>query len=111
VKNIHIAMVAACMPGLALADAIFIKQGQCIVVGTQQVCAIKDDDTKVPSINQNRAMSICKFGSYDSDEPKVKGYSLFLVQIKEDGSKTETLIKNFGPAGKEDCEKETKKYP
>ncbi|MGE0174733.1 MAG: hypothetical protein AB7T49_18215 [Oligoflexales bacterium] len=109
-RTVICAMAAWVLSEFAMADAIFIKPGQCIVVGTQQVCAIKEDGPATPTINQNRALTICKFGSYDSEEPKTKGYALFLVQVKEDGSKTETLIKSFGPAGKADCEKETKNY-
>lgn len=99
--------------GIALADTVNIRPGQCIMIGGQQVCALACDGTTMgmvptpsPRIITN---SVCKFGAVDEDD-KIKGYGHYLIRINPDGSKVENLLKNFGPAGKQECEREAKSY-
>jgi hypothetical protein len=93
-----------------LANPIYLQPGQCIVVGSQQVCAIKPDATSTTSVASEKTLYACRYGQFkDADVTNVKTYELVQVLFKPDGSKTEVELKNFGINGKDACEKEAEK--
>ena len=90
--------------GAAHADPIYLQPGQCIIVGSQQVCAMNSDQSAAvlkPSI-----LWTCRYGTQGGEIPDLKSYALYQVRINPSGTKNETLVKSFGPNDKEACEKE-----
>ena len=96
----------------AQVSPIWLKPGQCILVGGQQICAQIEDKSGtnplVPEKPKVTVMNICKWGAADDAHEGVKGYGLYRVMIKEDGTKVETLVKSYGPVDQEGCEKDAK---
>lgn len=104
------------LPMVASAAApIYLKPGQCLLVGEQQVCALKDDATTsrpAPRPGHEQTMDLCRYGAMENMEPKdAKGWSLVRVTIKDDGSKVETIINSYGPLEehKKECEAANKR--
>jgi hypothetical protein len=92
---------------MALADPIFISPGQCIMIGSQQVCATRSEG---PAPEAKHIIHVCRYSDYkDSEIPSLKSYALIEVVINDSGRKTETITKNFGPNGREACEQELEK--
>ncbi len=97
------------------ADTLHLRPGQCIMVGTQEVCALSVQD---PSPNTSSSqkkyseISICKFGAKEegTTENPLTGYGHYLIRINEEGNKTETLIKYYDPTKKAHCESDAKGY-
>lgn len=88
-------------------EAIYLKPGQCILVGGQQVCALAGDSS---ADHKKAPLYVCRYGMHEGAEiPDLKSYALFQVAFRDDGSKVETLIKQFGPTAKDQCEKEAEK--
>ena len=111
--------VLALVPVLVLAaspaqagDTIHVRPGQCILVGSQEVCALRCDDAAATPAPAPRptTMATCKYGPRP-DDAAMKGYTLVQMIIKDDGSKHETVIKTFGsmPADKAECEREARR--
>ncbi len=94
--------------GPALAgDPIYLQPGQCILVGGQQVCALGSPQM---ADLKPRYLYVCRYGMQAGAElTDLKSYSLFQVRVGPDGSKTETMVKSFGPNDKGPCEKEAAK--
>jgi hypothetical protein len=92
----------------AAADPIYLRAGQCIIVGTQQVCAMAAD---VPVDSKQQILYVCRYGMMPGAElSDLKSYALFQVQVNgQTGAKSETIVKNYGPNDKEICEKEAEK--
>ena len=91
-------------PVSAFADPIYVQPGQCIFVGTQQVCAVAAD-SEAKQIQ--RRLHVCRYGDYkDSEVPELKSHALIEIMVTNEGKKIETPIKNFGSNGKAACEKE-----
>jgi len=91
---------------------IYLKPGQCILVGGQQVCALMEDKKGVDSsgaeIPKPLYMKVCKWGAADDAHEGVKGYGLYQIVVKDDGAKVETLLKSYGPVDQAGCEKDAK---
>ncbi len=105
-----VVILAALGAGTALAgEPIRLKPGQCILIGSQEVCAMTPDAAAAaaPTTPRPTLMASCKYGDR-ADEPGMKGYTLIQIGLKDDGTKTETAVKTYGsmPADKAECERE-----
>jgi hypothetical protein len=84
----------------AAAETIFVQPGQCIMVGSQQVCAQKNDATA-----STEPTYACRFAEHKGgDLPGYKTYGLVKIVTRPNGSVTEMLIKDFGIKGKDKCD-------
>ena len=93
--------------GVLYAEPIYLQPGQCIVVGSQQVCAMKPDGIQAP---ETRTEYACRYGLFKGSEvADLKSYELVQILIKPDGSTSEVSLKNFGLNGKEACDQEVDK--
>jgi hypothetical protein len=93
---------------VARADAIYIKPGQCILVGAQQVCALAADVPGAPS-HTTSVLHLCQYGIHPGAEvANLKTYAVMQVMMRDDGAKVETPLKHYGmnDADKAACEKE-----
>ena len=110
-RSLLITIAAGCAltSSTGMADPIYLKAGQCIIVGTQQVCAMAQDVTTTDVKQQ--ILYVCRYGNQPGAElTDLKSYALFQVQVNgTTGAKTETMVKNYGPNDKEVCEKEAEK--
>jgi hypothetical protein len=94
----------------ASAEPVYLKPGQCIHLGNQEVCAMMGDipgATAAP-VKPN-LVHLCRYGFHVGRElPDLKNYALFQVLIRNDGTRVETLIKHFGTGDKDkaECDKE-----
>jgi hypothetical protein len=97
---------------LAMAQTIYIKPGQCIQLGSQQVCAQMNDTYPAVVNDPNpiiETLFSCRLGEYkDSEFPEFKTHALFKIHVFKDGKRLETQLQNFGLHGKDACEKERK---
>lgn len=87
---------------------IYLKPGQCIMMGAQQVCAMMPDGQPPmppPPPPGPMKVSHCRWGAFDEADKKASGWAHLLLTLKEDGTKQETVVRYFGPADKEGCEK------
>lgn len=91
------------------AETIRLKPGQCIFIGTQEVCAMSPDQAATAEAAKPRPiyMPTCRYGD-KTDEPGSKGYALVQIQLKDDGTKTETVVKTYGSMEKDkhECERD-----
>ncbi len=84
-------------------EPIYLQPGQCVMVGSQQVCAMKSDVAATPAANE--VTYACRYAEHKGgDVPGYKTYGLVKVTVRPDGSSREILIKDFGMRGKEKCE-------
>jgi hypothetical protein len=90
------------LAGPALAgETIYIKPGQCLMVGSQQVCATGSDAAASPG----EVTYACRFAEHrGGDLPGYKTYGLIKLTTGTNGKVTETLIKDFGLKGKDKCD-------
>lgn len=97
-----IAIASMGTANLALAgEPIYVQPGQCVMVGSQQVCAMKGDATVAPG----EVTYACRYSEHKGgDLPGYKTYGLVKIVGKADGSSSEVLIKDFGMKGKEKCD-------
>ena len=90
-------------PGNA-AEPIYLQPGQCILIGSQQICAQKADTA---GASTKTLMHTCVYGHHaGTDLPDLKSYALIQTTTTDDGRKNEVVIKDFGVKGKEDCERQ-----
>lgn len=90
----------------AHAEAIMLSPGQCIMIGSKEVCAMSSGGT-VASQKPQKTQHVCRFGKHaDSEVGNLKTYQLIEIVTQANGYKSETPIKNFGNIDKEGCEKE-----
>ncbi len=83
---------------------IWLKAGHCIVLGSQQVCALENDQTKAEKPS-NKHRDICKNGVKDEADAKLTGWAHVVITTGPDGKKlSEEVMKTFGPMGKAACE-------
>jgi hypothetical protein len=91
---------------------IWLQPGHCIVVGSQQVCAVKPADGAGTDANapKNRQMHLCKNGLAHESDTTLKGWAHVIVTVNPDGKKiAQEVIKTYGPLGKKDCEADVAK--
>lgn len=89
----------------AHAEPIYVQPGQCIMVGSQQVCAMAQPGTLQPA--KSDVIYVCRFGKYaDAETPEMKTWELIQLRVNDSGTKVETNLKNFGINGQEACEKD-----
>jgi hypothetical protein len=92
------------------ADPIYVQPGQCIMVGTQQVCAQVQNPAVTTPDQEPKTIFTCVYGKHEgSDLPSLKSYALVQTLLGPKGRKTEMVIKNYGVEGKGDCEKEAER--
>ena len=90
---------------VAVAEPIYLQPGQCILIGSQQVCAMQPSGTMANQ--ESQTIYSCQYGMHkDAEVSDLKSYALFQMIIRPDGRKIETSIKNYGMNGKSECEKE-----
>ena len=90
---------------------IWLRPGQCIVVGNQQICAQRMDDPGAlgGKPNPNREVHTCKNGIKDEVDPKLTGWAHVVIVMGPNGKKlSEEVIKTYGPVGQKECETELK---
>lgn len=102
------------VPGLLMApvalagEPIYLQPGQCVMVGAQQVCALKADakgDAAAATPAPGDVNYVCRYAEHKGgDLPGYKTYGLVKVTTRADGKTTEILIKDFGMKGKDKCE-------
>jgi len=92
---------ATLAPAALAGEPIYVQPGQCVMVGSQQVCAMKGDATVAPG----EVTYACRYSEHKGgDLPGYKTYGLVKIVGKADGSLSEVLIKDFGMKGKEKCD-------
>ena len=100
--------------GPTFADTIQIQPGQCIMVGTQQVCSAKHDECIERTRYDHQKIiskAVCRYGAAYENDKTLKGYGLYIVRMgKKENSKNETLLKTFSPAQKAECESAAETY-
>jgi hypothetical protein len=84
----------------ASADPLYLKPGQCIHLGNQEICAMMTDvpggPVKLNIVHQ------CQYDFHPGRElPDLKNWALVQVVIKADGKKVQMLIKQFGTGDKD----------
>lgn len=92
----------------ASATPIYLKPGQCVLVGTQDVCAMASDQAP-SSTAKLTTLHLCRYALHPGAEiPNLKNHALFQVVTTETGSKSETLIRQFGinDSDRDACQKE-----
>ena len=93
---------------MAQAEPIFIKPGQCIQIGTQQVCALTGDTIPVVG-HTTQILHLCQYAMHPGAEvSNLKTYAVVQVMMRDDGTKVETALKHYGmnDADKAACNKE-----
>jgi hypothetical protein len=92
-------------------ETVYLQPGQCVMVGSQQVCALKSDvkdgkgDAAAASPAPGDVNYVCRYGEHKGgDLPGYRTYGLVKVTTRADGKFSEILIKDFGIKGKEKCE-------
>lgn len=85
---------------------IWLQPGHCIVVGSQQVCAVKPGDSSGDaSASKNKQTHVCKNGIKDEADPNLKGWAHVVITTSPEGKKlSQEVIKTYGPVGKQECE-------
>ncbi len=102
--------VLAWLPTARAAEPITLRPGQCILIGSQQVCAMATDQV-LPAAKTSKTLYLCRYAIHAGSEiPDLKSHALFMVDISG-GQKVETLVKIFGisDADKLACEAEAKR--
>ncbi len=106
------------LPAIAFAGAedrtIWLPPGHCIVVGSQQVCAVKPADAPGTGTDgnapKNRQMHLCKNGFAHEADASMKGWAHVIVTVNPDGKKLgQEVIKTYGPLGKKECDADVAK--
>lgn len=109
-SGIRQAAAALCLwtAGTATATPIYLRAGQCILVGTQEVCSLAADQVGSTS-PVTQLLHSCRYGTHPNQEiPGLKSYALFQTMVSSTGAKVETLMRNYGTtdAEKETCQRE-----
>ena len=95
---------------LIKADTIYLKPGQCIIIGNQQVCAMELDKVSAVNPSTQKATYIfrCKYAKHPgSDFVDLKTYAVVRIQTKNGSNAAEEIvIKDYGPNKKAECEKD-----
>jgi hypothetical protein len=98
---------------LLVLSPIYLKPGQCLVVGSQEVCAMQSDATAPTApVAKATVVHTCRYGDLENPDVKdAKGWSHIMITLKEDGSKVETIVKSYGPLDehKKECEVEARR--
>lgn len=103
-RTILLAITLLCSSA-AFAEPIYLQPGQCILVGSQQVCALQT--SAVSTAGEPQTLYLCRFGLHKGSEiPDMKSFEMFQVVIQPNGQKIETALKNYGMNGKDQCEKD-----
>ncbi len=107
-KAILIAVLGLAATAAVAGEPVYLRPGQCVIVGAQQVCAMQVDATTAatPKVTATKLAS-CRYGER-IDDANLKGWTLYQVVIGDDGKKTETAVKSFGnfDSDKAECERE-----
>jgi len=95
---------------------VMVRPGQCIIVGTTEVCATlptpeqcTQTSTGPVTINTEHSF-ICRYAMHPNQEvPNVKSYALIRTTTNDLGRKDELMVKNYGITDKAGCEAEADK--
>lgn len=98
---------------LLVLSPIYVKPGQCILVGSQEVCALQADTAPSTSSRSPTVIHSCHYGDLERPDTQgaSKGWNHMMITLKDDGSKVETLVKSYGPLDehKKECELDVRK--
>ena len=98
---------------LLILSPIYVKPGQCILVGSQEVCALQAESAQTATSSLPTVLHTCSYGNLDHPENHgaTKGWRRLMIRVKEDGTKIETIMKSYGPLDehRKECENEIKK--
>lgn len=99
---VAVMVAGGALVGVALGgEPIYVQPGQCVMVGSQQVCAMKADALGTPG----EITYACRYSEHKGGElPGYKTYGLVKIVTKAQGASSEILIKDFGLKGKEKCD-------
>jgi hypothetical protein len=107
-KALMIGSVLLSFTGVARAGSVMVRPGQCVIVGTTEVCAsLPTADNCAQAKEQAKADHIfsCRYDLHPHPEmPGLKSYALVRTTVNEYGKKTDVIIKNFGISDKAGCE-------
>jgi hypothetical protein len=106
-SRIHQAAALLCLTvaGSSLAAPIYLRSGQCIIVGGQEVCALSEQTTQTVTKIFHR----CDYGTHAGAEiPGLKSYAVIQIVMNTSGTKNETVLRNYGStdAEKAACQQE-----
>ena len=96
-----------------LQAAIFVRPGQCVTVGSTEVCASLPDQaqcvqTQVATNGDH--IFTCQYDLHPHAEmPGLKTYALVRTTVPASGKPIDTIIKNYGITDKLTCESEAEK--
>lgn len=90
---------------------IWLQPGHCIVIGSQQVCAVKPGENGTAATQTNKQTHVCKDGIKDEADPNLKGWGHVVITTSPAGKKlSQEVIKTYGPLGKKECEADLAKF-
>ncbi len=98
--------------------SVMVRPGQCIIVGTTEVCAslptpeqCTQPNNGQVQVNVNTEHSfICRYAMHPNQEvPNIKTYALIRTTTNDLGRKEEMMVKNYGIKDKAGCEAEADK--
>lgn len=110
-----LASAFVCSATQAQASTI-IRPGQCIIVGTTEVCASMPTKEQCDMMNgqgqqqtstipQPEILFTCRYAMHPNPEvPNLKTYALVKTTVQPDGRKSELIVKNYGIDGKAACD-------
>ncbi len=114
-NTMFLSLVFLLSSGNALAS-VMVRPGQCIIVGTTEVCASLPTPEQCAQPNNGQVnintehQFICRYAMHPNQEvPNLKSYALIRTTTNDLGRKDETMIKNYGITDKGACEAEADK--
>jgi hypothetical protein len=116
-NNMILSTVFLLSTGYAHAS-VMVRPGQCIIVGTTEVCAslptpeqCTQSNNGQVQVNVNTEHSfICRYAMHPNQEvPNIKTYALIRTTTNDVGRKEEMMVKNYGIKDKAGCEAEADK--
>ena len=96
--------------------SVMVRPGQCIIVGTTEVCATLPTPEQCTQSNNGQVnintehSFICRYAMHPNQEvPNLKTYALIRTTTNDLGRKDELMVKNYGISDKAGCEAEADK--
>jgi hypothetical protein len=98
--------------------SVMVRPGQCIIVGTTEVCASLPTPEQCAQTSNNQVQGtikaehsfICRYAMHPNQEvPNLKTYALIRTTTNDLGRKDELMVKNYGITDKAACEAEADK--
>lgn len=95
----------------AQSSPIYLKPGQCILVGSQEVCAMQGDSPTANKVAQD-VVHVCRYAMNPGAEiSNIKNYAVVRITTTVSGAKSDTILKQFGisDGDKAACEAEVER--